>query len=75
MSSLRRLGYGVAAALLLTLTLTLPLTPAAAIARADNPSSPDDTVLDVIDSVLAENGTAHPVPPPPATQSAVPPGD
>jgi hypothetical protein len=53
----------------------LTLTPAAAIARADNPSSPDDTVLDVVDSVLAGNGTAPPVPPPPAMAPAVPPGN
>ncbi|HME74289.1 MAG TPA: hypothetical protein VKI00_01125 [Mycobacterium sp.] len=47
------------------------LAPAPAIARADEPSSPDPTVMDVVDSVLADN--PHPlVTPPPTTP---PPGN
>ena len=59
----RRCGYRVAAA------LVMALTRATAIARADNPPSVDDTILDVVDSVLSEP-QPHPVPaqdtPPPA---------
>jgi hypothetical protein len=40
------------------------LAPAPAIGRADTPSSPDDTVLDVVDAVLSETGAAHAVTPP-----------
>jgi hypothetical protein len=49
----RRCGYAAAAAVVLALTPAL--TPAAPVARADNPPSVDDTVLDVVDSVLSQS--------------------
>jgi hypothetical protein len=59
-----RCGYGIAAAVFLL------LTPVTAIANADDPPSPDDTVLDAVDSVLAETNPKPvtppaPTPPPP----------
>jgi hypothetical protein len=67
MGNLRRTGFGVTAAL----TVALALAPA--IARADNTPSPDPTVMDVVDSVLAENPQPVVTPPPPTTPPAVPP--
>jgi hypothetical protein len=64
MGNLRRIGYGFAAAVL------VPLTAAPAIAFADEPSTPDPTVMDVVDSLLAD--TPDPVVAPPPTAQPVP---
>lgn len=69
MGALGRIGYGFAA------TLVVALGPAPALARADEPSSPDPTVMDVVDSVLADSphsvvdpaAQTQPAPPPPGT--------
>ncbi len=63
MGNVRRIGYGFAA------VLTVALAPAPA--RADEPSSPDPTVMDVVDSVLTEN--PQPAVAPPATTQPAPP--
>jgi hypothetical protein len=63
---IRRCGYGTTAAALIALA---PLTTTT-IARADNPPSVDDTVLDVVDSVLSQ-GKPAPAAPPPAAPSEV----
>jgi hypothetical protein len=59
-----RIGYGFAAA------LVVALAPAPAIALADEPSSPDPTVMDVVDSVLSES--PQPAVAPPADDAAGP---
>jgi hypothetical protein len=75
----RRCGYAAAAAVVLALTpaLTPALTSAVPVARADNPPSVDDTVLDVVDSVLSQSqpnpAPAHdPQQPSPPAPSAIP---
>lgn len=67
MADLRRIGFGV------TASLTVALASAPAIARADYTPPPDPTVMDVLDSVLAENPQPLVTPPPPTTPGAVPP--
>jgi hypothetical protein len=59
MSGFRRIVIGTAAMLLATI-------PAPAAARADDPATPDPTVLDVLDSVLAQTGGPGTVQPPSA---------
>lgn len=68
MRFVRRAGFAVAAAAVATFVALMP-TPG--IAHADNPSSPDDTVLDAVDSVLSENGSA-PAMPAPSAETPVP---
>ena len=61
-----KVTIGIAAATLLA------SISAAAAARADDPVTPDPNVLDVLDSVLAENGGPGGVPSPPAPQPMSP---
>ncbi|MBV9640130.1 MAG: hypothetical protein JO330_11315 [Mycobacteriaceae bacterium] len=63
MGNLRRIGCGFAGALLVA------LTSAHAFALADEPSAPDPTVMDVVDSVLAGNPPPVAGPPPTAQVS------
>jgi hypothetical protein len=67
MGNLRGIGFGVAA------LLVAGLAPAPATARADDPSSPDPSVMDVVDLVLAASPQPT-VPAPPTTQPPAPNG-
>jgi hypothetical protein len=58
--NLRRTGYSLAAG------LVVALAPAPALARADEPSPPDPSVMDIVDSVLAQNPQPPENPAPPA---------
>ncbi len=62
MSMVRRLGFRTAAAVA---TAALALGATAGVAAADDPSGADNTVLDVVDSVLSGDAGAAPLTPPP----------
>ena len=57
----RRIGYALAG---ITAAVALTMTPTAS---ADDPPNPDPTIMDVLDSVLADSAPATPAPPPNAT--------
>ena len=61
-----KVTIGMAAATLLA-SISAP-----AAARADDPVTPDPNILDVLDSVLAENGGSGAVPSTPAPQPTSP---
>ena len=61
MRVLRRIGYALAG---ITAAAALTVTPTAS---ADDPSNPDPTIMDVLDSVLAESTPAPTTPAPPVT--------
>jgi hypothetical protein len=72
-----RVGRWELAAVAAAVAVCTALMPTGPIARADTPSSPDDTVLDVVDSVLSDTMT-HPgplmSPPAPAAETPAVPG-
>jgi hypothetical protein len=62
---LRRIGYGLAG---IAATAAFAVTPTAS---ADDPPTPDPTIMDVLDSVLAGSAPAPTTPAPPPNASDI----
>jgi hypothetical protein len=72
MSTFRWIAKVATGLLAMAAATLLASMSAPAAARADDPVTPDPTIMDVLDSVLADNGGPAPVPSTPAPQPTSP---